>query len=72
MQPYHIIDYGRWARAASERQRCASMRCVRCWTPVRRWLGMDWPVAPLNPLLGVDAAVNRRTLDGKHPNPRTT
>jgi predicted amidohydrolase YtcJ len=24
-------------------------------------------VAPLNPLLGIDAAVNRRTLDGKHP-----
>ena len=30
--------------------------------------GSDWPVAPLNPLLGIDAAVNRRTLDGKHPN----
>jgi predicted amidohydrolase YtcJ len=24
-------------------------------------------VAPLNPLLGIDAAVNRRTLDGKNP-----
>jgi predicted amidohydrolase YtcJ len=24
-------------------------------------------VAPLSPLLGIDAAVNRRTLDGKHP-----
>jgi predicted amidohydrolase YtcJ len=30
-------------------------------------LGSDWPVAPLEPLLGVDAAVRRRTLDGKHP-----
>ena len=29
--------------------------------------GSDWSVAPLNPLLGIDAAVNRRTLDGKHP-----
>src|SRR5205085_1092833 len=29
--------------------------------------GSDSPVAPLNPLLGIDAAVNRRTLDGKHP-----
>ena len=29
--------------------------------------GSDWAVAPLNPLLGLDAAVNRRTLDGKHP-----
>jgi hypothetical protein len=24
-------------------------------------------VAPLDPLLGLDAAVNRQTLDGKHP-----
>jgi predicted amidohydrolase YtcJ len=24
-------------------------------------------VAPLSPLLGIDAAVNRRTLDGKNP-----
>jgi predicted amidohydrolase YtcJ len=29
--------------------------------------GSDWSVAPLNPLLAIDAAVNRRTLDGKHP-----
>src|SRR5207237_468181 len=28
--------------------------------------GSDWSVAPLDPLLGIDAAVNRRTLDGKH------
>jgi len=24
-------------------------------------------VAPLSPVLGIDAAANRRTLDGKHP-----
>jgi hypothetical protein len=29
--------------------------------------GSDWPVAPLDPVLGLDAAVNRQTLDGKHP-----
>jgi predicted amidohydrolase YtcJ len=29
--------------------------------------GTDWPVAPLNPLLGIYAAVTRRTLDGKNP-----
>jgi predicted amidohydrolase YtcJ len=29
--------------------------------------GTDWPVAPLNPLLGVYAAVTRRTADGKNP-----
>jgi predicted amidohydrolase YtcJ len=29
--------------------------------------GSDWTVAPLNPLLGIKAAVTRQTLDGKHP-----
>ena len=30
--------------------------------------GSDWPVAPINPFVGIDAAVNRRPLDGKYPN----
>ena len=30
--------------------------------------GTDWDVAPLNPMLGLYAAVTRSTLDGKHPN----
>ncbi len=30
--------------------------------------GSDWTVAPLNPILGIYAAVTRRTLDGKNPN----
>src|SRR3954469_18257564 len=29
--------------------------------------GSDWTVAPINPLLGIYAAVTRRTLDGKNP-----
>ena len=29
--------------------------------------GTDWPIAPLDPMLGVAAAVTRRTLDGKNP-----
>jgi predicted amidohydrolase YtcJ len=29
--------------------------------------GTDWPVAPLNPLYGIYAAVTRRTLDGRNP-----
>src|SRR5262249_19249174 len=29
--------------------------------------GSDWSVAPISPVLGIDAAVHRRTLDGKHP-----
>lgn len=27
----------------------------------------DWPVAPLDPLMGINAAVLRETLDGKNP-----
>jgi hypothetical protein len=30
-------------------------------------LGSDWPVAPLNPLVGIYAAVTRQTTDGKNP-----
>ncbi len=29
--------------------------------------GSDWTVAPLSPILGIYAAVTRRTLDGKNP-----
>jgi predicted amidohydrolase YtcJ len=29
--------------------------------------GSDWPVAPLDPLIGIYAAATRRTLDGKNP-----
>jgi len=29
--------------------------------------GTDWPVAPLDPMLGLYAAVTRATLDGKNP-----
>ena len=29
--------------------------------------GSDWPVAPLDPVMGIYAAVTRRTLDGKNP-----
>jgi predicted amidohydrolase YtcJ len=34
---------------------------------VRMNFGSDWAVAPLDPILGIDAAVNRATLDGRHP-----
>jgi predicted amidohydrolase YtcJ len=69
MQPYHIIDDGRWAEGRVGKERCAASYAYRSLTDVGAHvaLGSDWPVAPLSPLLGIDAAVNRRTLDGKHP-----
>src|SRR5437899_9878957 len=69
MQPYHVIDDGRWAEGRIGAQRCASSYAFRSLldTGAKLAFGSDWSVAPLSPLLGIDAAVNRRTLDGKHP-----
>jgi predicted amidohydrolase YtcJ len=69
MQPYHVIDDGRWAegrvRAEVLRGSYAYRSLLQAGAPLA--FGSDWPVAPLSALLGIDAAVNRRTLDGKHP-----
>jgi predicted amidohydrolase YtcJ len=69
MQPYHVIDDGRWAEGRIGPGRCAASYAYRALLDAGANLafGTDWPVAPLNPLLGIDAAVHRRTLDGKHP-----
>jgi hypothetical protein len=34
---------------------------------VRLAFGSDWTVAPIDPMLGLAAAVTRRTLDGANP-----
>ncbi len=68
VQPYHAIDDGRWVE-----QRIGPVR-IKTTYPFRTLLdtggklafGSDWTVAPLDPILGVYAAVTRRTLDGKH------
>jgi predicted amidohydrolase YtcJ len=69
MQPYHAIDDGRWAEGRIGKERCASSYAFRSLLDAGAVLafGSDWSVAPLDPLTGIDAAVNRRTLDGKHP-----
>jgi predicted amidohydrolase YtcJ len=69
LQPYHAIDDGRWAEGRIGAERCASSYACRSLLDAgaRLAFGSDWSVAPLNPLVGIDAAVNRRTLDGKHP-----
>jgi len=69
MQPYHLIDDGRWAEGRIGIKRCATSYANRSLLEAgaRLAFGSDWPVAPLDPLLGIDAAVNRRTLDGKYP-----
>lgn len=66
-QPYHAADDGRWAET-----KIGSARVP--WTYAFRSLldagaivtfGSDWPVAPLDPLPGIRAAVTRKTLDGR-------
>jgi predicted amidohydrolase YtcJ len=69
MQPYHAADDGRWCekRIGPERSRTTyAFRSLLDSGAVLAF-GSDWTVAPLNPLLGIKAAVTRQTLDGKHP-----
>ncbi len=70
VQPYHCIDDGVWAEKRIGYERTKTTH------PYRSLLnngsvvafGTDWPVAPLNPLYGIYAAVTRRTVDEQNPN----
>jgi predicted amidohydrolase YtcJ len=70
VQPYHAIDDGRWAEKRIGHERCKTTYAFRTLLDHRVHLafGSDWTVAPLNPMLGLYAAVTRATLDGKNPN----
>jgi predicted amidohydrolase YtcJ len=69
MQPYHAIDDGRWAEQLIGEVRARYTYAFRSVLDSGAMLafGSDWSVAPADPLLGIDAAVNRQTLDGAHP-----
>jgi len=69
MQPHHAIDDGRWAETKIGRERAKSTYAFRSLIDAGATVtfGSDWTVAPLNPLLGIYAAVTRRTIDGRHP-----
>lgn len=70
MQPYHAIDDGRWAETKIGHERAKTTYAFRSLIDAGATLtfGSDWTVAPLNPILGIYAAVTRRTIDGKNPN----
>jgi predicted amidohydrolase YtcJ len=70
MQPFHAIDDGRWAWKRLDEKRIKGTYAFRTILDTGGVLafGSDSPVAPLNPILGVYAAVTRRTLDEKNPN----
>jgi hypothetical protein len=69
MQPYHAIDDGRWAEKRIGPERIKTTYAFRRLLDLHGHLafGSDWNVAPIDPILGIYAAVTRRTLDGKHP-----
>ncbi len=70
VQPYHAIDDGRWAEKRIGRERCKTTYPFKTFLEngIKICFGSDWTVAPINPLLGIYAAVTRRTLDGANPN----
>ena len=69
MQPYHALDDGHWAEPRIGPERIKNMYVFRSLLNAGAHLafGSDWTVAPIDPLLGIYAAVTRRTLDGKYP-----
>lgn len=70
VQPYHAIDDGRWAEEVIGPERIKTTYAFKSLLDAQTKLafGSDWAVAPAAPLLGIYAAVTRRTLDDKNPN----
>jgi predicted amidohydrolase YtcJ len=70
MQPIHLADDGRWAGKRLDTSRLKGTYAFRSLLDSGAIVafGTDSPVASLNPLLGIAAAVTRQTADGKNPN----
>src|SRR5690606_24224336 len=66
MQPYHAADDGRWAAKRIREPQLRGTYAFRSLLDANAHLmfGSDWFVAPLDPLLGIWAAVERQTIDG--------
>ncbi len=69
MQPYHAVDDGRWAEKRLGPERVKTSYAWRSLLDAKAILafGSDYDVAPISPILGIAAAVTRRTIDGKNP-----
>lgn len=69
VQPYHCIDDGRWAVRKIGENRAKTTYAFKTMSDrnIPLAFGTDWPVAPLNPMEGIHAAVTRQTIDGKTP-----
>ena len=66
MQPYHVIDDGRWAERVIGPERAQTTYAFRSLLDAgaRVTFGSDWFVAPASALEGMYAAVTRRPIDG--------
>jgi len=69
VQPTHCIEDGSWAlkRIGKERINYTHPYKSLLELGVKLCFGTDWPVVSLNPLVGIYAAVTRRTVDFKNP-----
>jgi predicted amidohydrolase YtcJ len=69
MQPAHLIDDGNWAAKRLGPERLPHSYVFRSLLDSHAPLafGSDWSVAPMDPIIGIYAAVTRRSADGKHP-----
>ncbi|HSG09658.1 MAG TPA: amidohydrolase [Longimicrobiales bacterium] len=69
MEPYHAADDGRWAGKRIGPERIRTTYAFRSLLDAGATLafGSDWTVAPIDPILGIDAALTRRTIDGMNP-----
>ena len=67
MQPYHKADDGRYVEEVVGRERLDGSYAFRKLVDAGALVvfGSDWPVVTLNPFMGVDSAVNARTLAGE-------
>jgi len=69
VQPSHLTDDGRWIEHRIGPERIKTTYPFRTLLDTHAVLafGSDWDVATPDPLKGIDAAVTRRTNDGKNP-----
>ncbi|AQR75729.1 amidohydrolase [Sphingomonas sp. LM7] len=69
VQPYHAIDDGRWAVQRIGPERLDGTYAFKSFLDAGATVtfGSDFPVAPLDPLTGVFAAISRETIDGANP-----
>ncbi|MDH5630417.1 MAG: amidohydrolase [Gammaproteobacteria bacterium] len=69
MQPFHAIDDGRWAEKKIGSERIKTTYAFKSLLDNNALLtfGSDAPVAPMNVMEGIYAAVTRQTIDGANP-----